>query len=116
MTASMRIALVFAATVILCGSMQGQVLYGSLTGNVTDPSSAAIVHARVEALNVETGVSHQTETDVHGVYLFTNLQLGNYKLTITAPGFQTAIGNNVSVAPNEVRRSDFKLGIATSTQ
>jgi hypothetical protein len=112
----MRIALAIAAIALTCGSVQGQVLYGSLTGNVTDPSSAAIVHAKVEALNVETGILHQAETDVRGTYLFTNLQLGHYKVTITAPGFQTAVENNIAVAPNEVRRSDFKLGIAASTQ
>ena len=32
-----------------------QVLYGSLTGNVFDPSSATIPNAKVEALNTNTG-------------------------------------------------------------
>ena len=43
-----------------------QVLYGSLTGNVTDPSSAAIPAAKVQVANNDTGVTRQAETDARG--------------------------------------------------
>ncbi len=33
-----------------------QVLYGSLTGNVTDKTGAAVPNAKVEAVNAATGV------------------------------------------------------------
>src|SRR2546421_4984522 len=36
---------------------RAQVLYGSLTGNVTDQTGAAIAGARVEVLNPGTGVA-----------------------------------------------------------
>src|SRR5438874_968474 len=36
-------------------ALKAQVLYGSLTGNVTDPSDAAVPGAKVDALNVGTG-------------------------------------------------------------
>ncbi|MGH9767481.1 MAG: carboxypeptidase-like regulatory domain-containing protein, partial [Blastocatellia bacterium] len=50
-----------------------QVLYGSLTGNVTDPSGAVVVGAKVEALNAGTGVSTSVVTDERGAYQFSNL-------------------------------------------
>src|ERR1044071_1464625 len=53
-----------------------QVLYGSLTGNVTDPAGAIVSGAKVEALNVNTGVSKIVNTDDRGVYLFSDLQPG----------------------------------------
>ena len=55
----------------------GQVLYGSLTGNITDPSNAVVPNAKIEALNVGTGTSKTASTDERGVYLFNDLQSGN---------------------------------------
>src|SRR5579862_7827064 len=68
-----------------------QVLYGSLTGNVIDPSDAAIPGVKVVALNVNTGVARNADTDARGAYIFTNLQLGTYKVTAEARGFKTQI-------------------------
>ena len=51
-----------------------QVLYGSLTGTVTDKTDAGIPSAKVEATNAGTGVAKQTTTDGRGVYLFSDLQ------------------------------------------
>src|SRR4051812_686432 len=75
-----------------------QVLYGSLTGNVLDPSGAAVPSAKVEALNVGTGVNRQTSTDERGVYLFNNMETGVYKVTITTNGFKTVVQNDVAVS------------------
>ena len=92
-----------------------QVLYGSLTGNVTDPTDSGIPGAKVEALDVNTGVSRQANTDIRGVYQFNNLQTGTYKITITATGFQTTVTEQVVVNANEVRRVDLQLPISQAT-
>jgi hypothetical protein len=93
-----------------------QVLYGSLTGNVIDPTDAAIPGAKVEATNMGTGVSRQAETDSRGVYLFRDLQLGIYRVAVDARGFQTTVVSDVVVNANEVRRIDFNVKIAQATQ
>ncbi len=108
-------AIALLALAATCSVVSAQVLYGSLTGNVTDPANAAIPGAKVEALNVNTGVSGQVNTDVRGVYLFNNLQTGTYKVTVTSTGFQTTITDQVVVNANEVRRVDLKLPISQST-
>src|SRR5436190_11138678 len=95
---------------------EAQVLYGSLTGNVTDPASAAIPAVHVEATNQETNVKSETNTDERGIYRFTNLQPGLYKVTVTAPSFRPYSATNVPVQPNEIRRVDVKLQIATTTE
>ncbi|MBV8905448.1 MAG: carboxypeptidase regulatory-like domain-containing protein, partial [Acidobacteriia bacterium] len=101
---------------VLCGIADAQVLYGSLTGNVADPTGAAVPGAKVEAVNVGTNVSRQAETDVRGVYLFSDLQAGTYRVTTTAAGFQTTVTQDVVVNANEVRRIDFNLTISQASQ
>jgi hypothetical protein len=102
--------LVAAMIVFLTSNLgHAQVLYGSLTGTVTDPTGLAIPGVKVQALNVETGVPTEGVTDERGTYSFTTLQPGNYKITVTAPSFRTVIQDNVRITANEVRRADFAL-------
>ncbi len=93
-----------------------QVLYGSLTGNITDASGAAVPNARVEALNTATGLTKQTNTDDRGIYLFSDLQPGPYKVTVSATSFTTAVRENVPINGNTVRRVDARLQVAQITE
>lgn len=86
-----------------------QVLYGSLTGNVTDQSGAAIPGAKVEVLNVNTNISKNTTTDDRGGYQFSDLQPGVYKLTITAGAFRASSIDDLRIEANNVRRLDAEL-------
>ncbi len=113
---AIRYAVALLVLVSAGGVGNAQVLYGSLTGNVTDPSSAAVVGAKVEALNVDTGVAPQASTDERGVFLFSNLQPGTYKVTFTARSFKTVVADNVRINANEVRRVDMGLQIATASE
>src|SRR5580693_818723 len=109
-------ALVVCATMAMSQVGRAQALYGSLTGNVTDPSSAAIPGAKVDAVSVETGVARQTDTDSRGVFSFSNLQPGIYRVTVTAKSFQTFIETNIEVQESAVRRVDVRLSVATVAQ
>ncbi|MGA2774008.1 MAG: carboxypeptidase-like regulatory domain-containing protein [Bryobacteraceae bacterium] len=86
---AIRYAVALLVVVSACGIANAQVPYGSLTGNVTDPGSPAVVGAKVEALNADTGIARQANTDERGVYLFTDLPPGNCKVTFTARSFKT---------------------------
>ncbi|HKE21519.1 MAG TPA: TonB-dependent receptor [Bryobacteraceae bacterium] len=93
-----------------------QVLYGTLTGNVTDPAGAAVPNAHVEALDQDTNVKSEATTDERGIYRFTDLQAGPYKVTVAANSFRTFIETNVPVQTNEIRRVDVQLQIATTSE
>jgi hypothetical protein len=102
--------------IFACGRGNAQVLYGSLDGNVTDPHRASVPNAKVEALNVGTGIAKEAATDERGAYLFSNLQFGVYRVTISAPSFRTVVENNVQVNANEVRRVDVQLQISQAAE
>ena len=91
---------------------EAQVLYGSLTGNVTDSAEASIPGAKVDVVNVATGVSRSATTNERGVYSFNDLQPGVFKVSIAAPSFRTTVQNGVAIDANSVRRIDARLQVA----
>ena len=83
------VLLLTVAAVFWPSTAAAQVLYGSLTGSVTDSSQAAIPGASVQALNTGTGVLKQTTTNPAGIYSFSDLLPGVYKVTISSGSFRT---------------------------
>lgn len=114
---SFAIALVYlVAVVATTQATHAQVLYGSLTGNVSDSSDAQLPGANVEALNTATGISKQATTNNRGAFQFNDLQPGVYKVTISAPAFSTVIQEGVAVDANTVRRLDARLQVSQITE
>src|SRR6185436_20665244 len=66
----------------LPGTTHAQVLYGSLTGNVTDSAGAAVPGATVSVVNNGTSVTKETTTNGDGIYQFSDLLPGAYKVSI----------------------------------
>ncbi len=92
-----------------------QVLYGSLTGNVTDQTGAVVTGAKVEAQNIATGVSTTVNADERGAYQFSNLQAGVYKVTVTVQGFKALTQDNVTIEANTTRRLDAQMQVGEVT-
>src|SRR5580700_4267597 len=87
----MRVALAFILS-SLVGAMpaahaQAQTA-GEITGQVLDPSKAAISNAAVTATNSSTGALRKAQTDSQGHYALTNLPVGTYSITVEHEGFQ----------------------------
>jgi outer membrane receptor protein involved in Fe transport len=113
-TCHKQIAGFWLLLVFVCSSAGiglAQVLYGSLTGNITDPSGAVVPGANVVAVNVGTGVQRQKTANASGTYLFNDLLPGIYRVTISAPNFKTSVTENVHIDVNAVRRDDAELQI-----
>ncbi len=109
-----RLACILALIIAfaLPGAMEAQILYGSLTGNIIDPSKASVPGVKVEALNQNTNVKSETAADTRGVFRIPNLLPGVYKVTVTAPSFKQFIQTNVQVQPGEIRRVDVQLQLS----
>ncbi len=104
-----------AILMVCVNTGSAQVLYGDLTGNVTDQTGAVVANASVETTNSGTGLATDTKTDDHGVFEFTDLTPGVYKLTITATGFGTSVENGLRVEANNVVRADTVLAVSGTT-
>lgn len=94
----------------------GQAVSGNIIGTVTDPSGAAVSGAQITIGNVGTGISTQTTTNESGNYTAPNLPAGNYTITITAPGFQKFVQQNVPVNVSQSIRVDASLQVGQATE
>src|SRR5882757_4161826 len=104
--------------VLLCTGIvsHAQTITGSVNGTVSDPSGAVVPDANVTATNVDTGVATPTTTNGDGIYNIRFLQIGNYKVTIEAPGFATATFGPFVLETGQNAKVDGKLGLAGQLQ
>ncbi|MGC1872891.1 MAG: carboxypeptidase regulatory-like domain-containing protein [Acidobacteriaceae bacterium] len=72
-----------------------QVDQGAITGVVKDSAGAIIPSAEVTLTNTDTGLALQSMTDKSGVYVFSPIKIGNYRVSATAPGFKTTSQEHV---------------------
>jgi hypothetical protein len=99
--------------VVTCAFAFAQTITGSVTGTITDSSGAAVAGAQVTAINTDTGVKTPTTTNADGVYVLRFLQIGHYKLTITASGFSTTTAGPFALEVSQEARIDAKLKVGS---
>src|SRR6266542_18765 len=101
------------ALLALAGRAEAQVLFGSVSGTVTDQSGAAVSKAHGVITNKATGVQKETNTDENGHYNITDLPPGFYNLTLTAGGFKPLTQTDVTVAANVVTHVNLSLQVGS---
>jgi Carboxypeptidase regulatory-like domain len=89
---------------------------GSLTGTVTDTSGGTIGGARVVARQDATGREFETTTTSEGLYVFPNLDVGYYTLTVEQSGFKKLTRPNVIISISNRTVADLKLEVGDLTQ
>ena len=114
-----RLALISLAALInfsVPRTCTAQALYGTLVGNVTDPSSAGVPQATVTILHKETGESREATTNNAGAYEFSTINTGTYQVTVMKEGFFKYVRSDVAVSINTVVRVDVKLQVGSVTE
>jgi hypothetical protein len=89
---------------------------GTVQGNVTDPTGAAVSTAQLTVRNVGTGLERRVPTNSTGNYLFAALPVGSYRLEVRAPGFRTELIENLVVDVSTVVTRNFQLLVAQGTE
>ncbi|MGA9063205.1 MAG: carboxypeptidase regulatory-like domain-containing protein [Terracidiphilus sp.] len=86
-----------------------QSTFGAILGIVRDATGAIVQNAHVTLENTGTQATLVAEADESGNYAFRNVDVGSYKLTIAAPGFETESLPQIALAARETRRIDATL-------
>src|ERR1700746_2889533 len=105
--AAVRFSVILAAVlVLLCAGLMAQTTVGtgSIVGIVTDPSGAVVSGAKVAITNVATASTIEVTTNSAGAFTSGALTSGNYRVQISAKGFNSLtqtvnvqVGNAVSL-------------------
>src|ERR1700732_3923373 len=93
-----------------------QIQNGQITGTVTDPSGAAVPNAKVTVANQATNLSVTANTGPTGLYNAKELPVGNYKVTVEAPGFKTFTDSNVKLDVGAITHVDVKMTLGEARE
>ncbi len=106
--------LVVCLFVVIPYTLFAQAGAATLTGQVTDPTGAAISGATVSVKNVGTGLTEKSISDAQGVYRISPLPSGTYTLTAVAKGFSTYIQQGIilTVGLSAAQNVTLKVGSA----
>lgn len=96
--------------------LSAQILYGSIVGNVTDATGAVIPGAQITVVNEGTGAERSGETNVSGVFSFSTVATGSYRIEVRSEGFNTHTETGVAVGVNDVTRVDVDLQVGEVTE
>src|SRR5580704_1666568 len=98
-------------------TLQGraQTVTGTIRGTITDPSGAIVSGASVTATNTASSVATVTRTNGSGEYSIRFLQIGQYKVSVSAPGFATANYGPFALEIDQTAKVDIPLRIGTAT-
>ncbi len=106
----------FALFVLLCclfasQSLHAQRLDGTLRVTVTDKSGATIEDARVIVTNQATNVPKTATASSAGTYVFPDLTVGIYTVTVEKDGFRKAVVKDIQVESNQVAEANAMLEV-----
>jgi hypothetical protein len=97
-------------------STPAQAVYGTIVGNVTDATGAAVPNAKITITDMGRDVSQNAVTNDSGNFTQRFLIVGRYRIRVEANGFKTFIEENVPVSVDTEVRVDVKLQVGDVSQ
>ncbi len=110
--------LVFALGVLLTFRAwpQSGAVSAQLTGTIQDENGATVPGAKVTLANPDVGFSREVTTGDNGLYTFTLIPPGTYRLRAEKAGFTAFLQSNIVLAVGQSSTLDAKLQIGNVSQ
>ncbi|HEX3684012.1 MAG TPA: carboxypeptidase-like regulatory domain-containing protein [Bryobacteraceae bacterium] len=105
-------ALVFAVPAVFFA----QAYFGTVSGEITDPSQAVVPGARITLVDQQKGYQFNTTSDKDGRYLFGSIPPGKYSVYAEMAGFEKSVLTNITVNVSENATANLHLKVATARQ
>ena len=94
----------------------GQMNTGEISGSVQDLSSGVLPGATIVAQHAETGQKFTALSNKSGEYLFAQLPVGAYSISVSATNFKQSALPRIEVHASDRLRRDFILEIGDRTE
>ena len=113
-----RFTAVFAVLLLgglLLPAAAQSVITGDIVGTVSDESNAVVPDVTVTLTSVDTSASNTTRTSALGFYRFNLIKPGNYKISVSHPGFRS-LQAPVAVAIGQVLTANLQLQVGQTSE
>lgn len=84
---------------------------GTINGDVTDSSGAAVPGAKVKVVAPSIGLERDTVTNERGSFTVTSLQKGTYEVFVESPGFKTLVRSGINLDTDQATTLKLQLDI-----
>jgi hypothetical protein len=97
-------------------SAEAQATNAQMSGRVVDPTGAAIPNAKIDVINVGTGLDRTVISSDTGDYVIPALPVGTYQLKAAAPGFKSYTQTGILLENGQTARVDVVLQIGSANE
>jgi hypothetical protein len=111
-----RYTLTFSVITLVFTSFANAQSTATLTGRVTDPSTAVIAGASVVLTNVNTNVNYETVTNDDGIYRITGLLPGVYRANVSKDGFKSLSKADIELHVQDEVSLNFSLQVGSVSE
>ena len=88
---------------------------GTIQGTIQDTTASAIPEAKVQALNIATGVSFDTPTNSAGFFAIKGVTAGSYRVTVSAAGMKKS-ESTITLQNGQVLVFNMQLTVGEVTE
>src|SRR5215471_3851934 len=93
--------LILVAVPLLVIPMFSQEFRASISGQITDPSGAAVADATIKVTSVERNTVSEAVSNSRGIYLVQFLLPGEYTLDVESPGFKPYLQRGIKLEASD---------------
>jgi carboxypeptidase family protein len=90
--------------------------YGTMNGQITDPTGASVAGATITITNVGTSQSRTVTSGQDGFYTITSVNPSTYDLTVDMTGFKKILQKNVALQASQSLTLDIPLTIGATSE
>ena len=88
----------------------------TVSGQVVDPSGLNITGAQVKLVDIDRDTSSSVTTNNSGLYTFSSVRPGRYRMEITAAGFKVVNVTGLTVNVQDHIEQNFKLTVGSISE
>ena len=116
MVSMSKLLSLFATALLSAALLMAQFDSGQISGFVRDQTSAVVPGAAVVATNEGTKEPHRTVTNAEGYYVFPQLVVGSYAISIEAKGFKRYVKTGIALDAEAKVNADVELTVGAASE